>query len=69
MIRAMFFKRCLTSFETLHSCVITKHFYNGQSRVNVTFLAFWLLLCEGVGCKWPMELWRCVFVVLIWRVV
>lgn len=63
MTRAMFLWGCLTSFKTLHACVITKHFFSGQFRVNVTFLAFWLFVCEGVGCKGPMELWRCVFVV------
>lgn len=59
----MFLRGCLTSFETLHAYVITKHFYNGQFRVSVTFLAFWFYVCEGVGRKWPMELWRYVFVV------
>jgi hypothetical protein len=51
MIRAMFLRGCLTSFKTLHACVITKHFYSGQFRVTGTFLAFWVFVYEGVGCK------------------
>ncbi len=62
MIGAVFLRGCLTSFKTLHACVITKHFYSGQFRVSVTFLTFWLFVCEGVGFKGPMELWRYVFV-------